>query len=70
MVVGLVQRTAPMRTGAFRTALALFLLLPLFVAGAQLTGKVVRIVDGDTLVILDPATTQIWTRVVGIDVYE
>lgn len=43
------------------------LLLPLTSWSAELTGKVVRIVDGDTLVVLDATNTQTKIRLAGID---
>jgi hypothetical protein len=47
-----------MRTQSLPTLLARLILLPGFALGAQLVGKVVRIVDGDTLVLLDSSKTQ------------
>jgi endonuclease YncB( thermonuclease family) len=48
----------------------LFLLLPMSVAAAQLTGKVVAISDGDTLTVLDSSNTQHKIRLSGIDAPE
>jgi endonuclease YncB( thermonuclease family) len=45
----------------------LFFLLPLTSWSAELTGRVVRIVDGDTLVLLDANNTQTKIRLAGID---
>ncbi len=45
----------------------LLLLLPLASLSAELEGRVVRIVDGDTLVVLDATNTQHKTRLAGID---
>ena len=55
-----------MRARTFSLLLAL-LLLPSLGLGAQLTGNVVRIVDGDTLVVLDADKTQTKVRLAGID---
>lgn len=48
------------------TLLVLLLLSPLFIL-AQLTGKVVRILDGDTFVLLTQDTMQVKVRLYGID---
>jgi endonuclease YncB( thermonuclease family) len=45
----------------------LLLLLPLASWSAELEGRVVRIVDGDTLVLLDASNTQHKVRLAGID---
>ena len=45
----------------------LLLIFPLASWSAELTGRVVRIVDGDTLVILDASNTQHKIRLAGID---
>jgi micrococcal nuclease len=45
----------------------LFLLLPLTSWSAELEGRVVRIVDGDTLAVLDVSNTQTKIRLAGID---
>ncbi len=51
-------------------SLLLCLLFPLFVNADTLTGKVVKITDGDTLVILDSDLTQHKIRLTGIDAPE
>jgi endonuclease YncB( thermonuclease family) len=45
----------------------LFLLLPLSAAADILTGRVVKVVDGDTVYVLDAAKTQHKIRLGGID---
>jgi hypothetical protein len=45
----------------------LLLLLPLASWSAELTGRVVRVVDGDTVVLLDGSNTQHKIRLAGID---
>jgi endonuclease YncB( thermonuclease family) len=50
--------------------LLLLLLCPLLVIAEVLTGKVVKITDGDTLVILDANHTQHKIRLAGIDAPE
>lgn len=45
----------------------LLLLLPLTSWSAELAGRVVRIVDGDVLVVLDATNTQHKIRLAGID---
>jgi len=47
--------------------LLLLLLLPLTSWSAELTGRVARIVEGDTLVLLDASNTQHKIRLAGID---
>lgn len=47
--------------------LLLLLLLPWASWGQELTGRVVRIIDGDTLVVLDASNTQHKVRLAGID---
>jgi endonuclease YncB( thermonuclease family) len=42
-------------------------LLPLAVGAQELAGRVVRIIDGDTLVLLDASDTQHKVRLAGID---
>ena len=49
------------------TSLLVLALLPLASLSAELQGRVVRIVDGDTLVVLDAAKTQHKIRLAGID---
>lgn len=51
-------------------SLLLCLLFPLFVNAETLTGKVVKITDGDTLVVLDASQTQHKIRLSGIDAPE
>lgn len=51
-------------------SLWLILLYPCGVTAETLTGKVVRITDGDTLVILDATQTQHKIRLAGIDAPE
>lgn len=51
-------------------SLLLILLYPFGVIAETLTGKVVRIVDGDTLVLLDATQTQHRIRLSGIDAPE
>jgi endonuclease YncB( thermonuclease family) len=46
------------------------LLLPLVTAADTLTGRVVRVVDGDTVYVLDPTKTQHKIRLAGIDAPE
>jgi endonuclease YncB( thermonuclease family) len=55
-----------------RSALSILLLLliPLFGHAETLTGKVVKITDGDTLVVLDASQTQHKVRLAGIDAPE
>jgi len=54
--------------GALAVALALFYLLP---AGAEeLTGKVVRVADGDTITVLGTGNKQHKIRLMGIDAPE
>ncbi len=48
-------------------SLWLILLFPCGVTAETLTGKVVRITDGDTLVILDATQTQHKIRLAGTD---
>jgi len=45
----------------------LLLILPLTSWSAELDGRVVRIIDGDTLVLLDSTNTQHKIRLAGID---
>jgi micrococcal nuclease len=45
----------------------LLLLLPVLASGAELAGRVVRVVDGDTLLVLDATKTQHKIRLAGID---
>ena len=45
----------------------LLVLLPLTSWSAELDGRVVRIVDGDTLAVLDASNTQHKVRLAGID---
>ena len=45
----------------------LLLLLPLVSWSQELTGRVVRVIDGDTLVVLDASSTQHKIRLSGID---
>jgi hypothetical protein len=53
------------------TAFLLVLLLTQSLTNADtLTGRVVRVTDGDTIVILDPADTQHKIRLTGIDAPE
>jgi endonuclease YncB( thermonuclease family) len=52
------------------TSLLLLLLLPLAANSQELTGRVVRIIDGDTLVVLDATNTQHEIRLAGIDYSE
>ena len=57
-----------------RTSLVTSLLLALLVSlptwAADLTGRVVRVVDGDTVVVLDTEKTQHKVRLAGIDAPE
>jgi endonuclease YncB( thermonuclease family) len=54
-----------------RTALALLLILVHFIASAgSLTGRVVRVTDGDTIVVLDSNNAQHKIRLTGIDAPE
>lgn len=55
-----------MRTRTF-TSLRALLLLPAFALGTHRVGKVLRILDGDTLVILESSNTQTRIRLSGID---
>jgi len=48
-------------------SLLLLLLFPLVSWSQELTGRVVRIIDGDTLVVLDASNTQHKIRLAGID---
>jgi hypothetical protein len=48
----------------------LLLLLPLTSWSAELSGRVVRVSDGDTLVLLDASNTQHKIRLAGIDCAE
>lgn len=60
-----------MRTFITIRALVWFLLLiPLAVSGATLTGKVVKVADGDTVTVLDADRVQHRVRVAGIDAPE
>ena len=49
------------------TSLLLLLLLPLASWSQELTGRMVRVIDGDTLVVLDGSNTQHAIRLAGID---
>ena len=49
---------------------ALFLLLSWSLFAEELAGRVVRVADGDTITILDPARTQYKIRLQGIDAPE
>lgn len=51
-------------------SLLLILLYPCSTTAETLTGKVVRIVDGDTVVLLDATLTQNKIRLSGIDAPE
>jgi endonuclease YncB( thermonuclease family) len=54
-----------------RLPLALLLALPMAVAFADtLTGRVVRVIDGDTIVVLDGSNAQHKIRLTGIDAPE
>ena len=54
-----------------RLAITLFLILVNSIALADtLTGRVVRVTDGDTIVVLDSANTQHKIRLTGIDAPE
>jgi endonuclease YncB( thermonuclease family) len=53
-----------------RPALWLCLLLPLWAAAETLTGRVVKVTDGDTLTLLDASQTQHKIRLAGIDAPE
>jgi endonuclease YncB( thermonuclease family) len=55
------------RTGPVRLLFAALLLLPLSVGAETLVGRVVRVVDGDTVYVLDTAKTQHKIRLGGID---
>jgi endonuclease YncB( thermonuclease family) len=55
-----------MRTRTF-TSLRALLLLPAFALGTHRVGKVLRILDGDTLVFLDSSNTRTRIRLAGID---
>lgn len=58
----------PERLIPVHLSLALLLLLvPLTSWSAELEGRVVRIVDGDTLILLDASNTQTKVRLAGID---
>ena len=48
-------------------SLVLLLLLPLVTGAQELAGRVVRVIDGDTLVLLDASDTQHKIRLAGID---
>jgi len=45
----------------------LLLLLPVVAGSQELTGRVVRVIDGDTLVLLDESNLQHKVRLAGID---
>ena len=49
---------------------ALFLLLSWSLFAEELAGRVVRVADGDTITIIDPARTQYKIRLQGIDAPE
>ena len=49
------------------TSLLLLLVVPLVAWSPELTGRVVRVIDGDTLVVLDESNTQHKMRLAGID---
>jgi len=51
-------------------SLALLLLLPLAVVAAELDGRVVKVVDGDTVYVLDADRQQHKIRLAGIDAPE
>ncbi len=50
-----------------RIILILILLFPILTVAATLTGRVVRVIDGDTLVVLDANKAQHEIRLAGID---
>jgi endonuclease YncB( thermonuclease family) len=52
---------------SLRPFLRPFLLLPVLASGGEHPGRVVRVVDGDTLVGLDASNTQHKFRLAGID---
>ena len=53
-----------------KSYLVLLLLVPLSTAAETLVGRVVRVVDGDTVYVLDVAETQHKIRLAGIDAPE
>ena len=53
-----------------RISVLVLVLLSSICSAESLTGKVVRIVDGDTLVLLDSGNTQHRVRLAGIDTPE
>jgi endonuclease YncB( thermonuclease family) len=58
-----------MRTRAFTSSflLSLLMLLPTFALGAELVGKVVRVIDGENLVIRDVNNTPTKVHLASID---
>lgn len=67
MVILKKERTNSRRKNIdMKKLLIIFFLLPLLVIG-QLKGKVVKVKDGDTIVILDSTNTQYTIRVADID---
>ena len=61
------SRLAMMWTARLAASLLLLACLPLSTCAAELQGRVVRIVDGDTLILLDGTNMQHKTRLAGID---
>jgi endonuclease YncB( thermonuclease family) len=61
------MNTAPVR---ITHALLILLFLPALAASETLSGRVVRVVDGDTVYVLDAAKTQHKVRLGGIDAPE
>ena len=52
------------------TLLFVLLITHCLVQADTLTGRVVRVTDGDTIVILDSANTQHKIRLMGVDAHE
>ena len=55
------------RASRVTSLLLLLLSLPLLAGAQELTGRVVRVIDGDTLVLLDASDIQHKVRFAGID---
>jgi len=55
------------RASRVTSLLLLLLSLPLLAGAQELTGRVVRVIDGDTPVLLDASDTRRKIRLAGID---
>lgn len=62
----MVRKTRPRRLVAAATLL-LALVLPLICTAAEITGRCIRVADGDTITVLTPANRQIRVRLACID---